>query len=158
MIQLPLPLTGLCAHSGTGKTTLLTQLIPLLIKRDLRIGVIKHAHHKYDIDTAAITYVAIIFTTYTRALHESTNRCLNFFCLSNKEKDEYCLLNLFLVSHRFFLRTAIICLHAFFAPLSELCFLNPFRIPMWTYRSLNSPSLSCNPFNTCINSPILVTG
>lgn len=50
MIQFPLPLIGLCAHSGTGKTTLLTQLIPLLIKRDLRIGVIKHAHHKFDID------------------------------------------------------------------------------------------------------------
>lgn len=50
MIQFSLPLIGLCAYSGTGKTTLLTQLIPLLKRRNLRIGVIKHAHHKFDID------------------------------------------------------------------------------------------------------------
>ena len=50
MIQFPLPLIGLCAYSGTGKTTLLTKLIPLLKKQNLRIGVIKHAHHKFDID------------------------------------------------------------------------------------------------------------
>ena len=47
--------------------------------------------------------VAIIFTTYTPALHESTNRCLNFFWFSNEEKDASFLLNLFLVLHRFFL-------------------------------------------------------
>ena len=50
MIKFPLPLIGLCAYSGTGKTTLLTQLVPLLKKRNLRIGVVKHAHHKFDID------------------------------------------------------------------------------------------------------------
>ena len=50
MIQFPLPLIGLSAYSGTGKTTLLTQLIPILKKRNLRIGVVKHAHHKFDID------------------------------------------------------------------------------------------------------------
>jgi molybdopterin-guanine dinucleotide biosynthesis protein MobB len=50
MIQFSLPVIGLCAYSGTGKTTLLTQLIPLLKKQDLRIGVVKHAHHKFDLD------------------------------------------------------------------------------------------------------------
>ena len=50
MTQFPIPVIGLCAYSGTGKTTLLTQLIPLLKKRNLRIGVVKHAHHKFDID------------------------------------------------------------------------------------------------------------
>lgn len=50
MIQFPLPLIGLCAYSGTGKTTLLTQLIPRLKQNDLRIGVVKHAHHNFDID------------------------------------------------------------------------------------------------------------
>ena len=50
MIQFPLPLIGLCAYSGTGKTTLLTQLIPRLKQRDLRTGVVKHAHHDFDID------------------------------------------------------------------------------------------------------------
>jgi len=50
MIQFPLPLIGLCAYSGTGKTTLLTRLIPILKQKDLRIGVVKHAHHNFDID------------------------------------------------------------------------------------------------------------
>jgi len=45
------PLLGFCAYgSGSGKTTLLTNLIPELIKLGLRISVIKHAHHKFDID------------------------------------------------------------------------------------------------------------
>ncbi|MFQ2177152.1 bifunctional molybdopterin-guanine dinucleotide biosynthesis adaptor protein MobB/molybdopterin molybdotransferase MoeA [Aeromonas veronii] len=45
-----LPLLGFAAWSGTGKTTLLEQLIPLLVDRGLRIGVLKHAHHDFDID------------------------------------------------------------------------------------------------------------
>lgn len=44
------PLLGFAAFSGTGKTTLLTALIPLLTARGLRIGVIKHAHHSFDVD------------------------------------------------------------------------------------------------------------
>lgn len=45
------PLLGFCAYgSGAGKTTLLTRLIPLLAARGLRISVIKHAHHTFDID------------------------------------------------------------------------------------------------------------
>ena len=50
MKKYPLPVLGFCAWSGTGKTTLLTKLLPLLHERDLRIGVIKHAHHTFDID------------------------------------------------------------------------------------------------------------
>jgi molybdopterin-guanine dinucleotide biosynthesis protein MobB len=44
------PLLGFVAYSGTGKTTLLCKLIPLLRQQGLRIGVIKHAHHDFDID------------------------------------------------------------------------------------------------------------
>jgi molybdopterin-guanine dinucleotide biosynthesis protein MobB len=50
MTQCPIPLIGLCAYSGTGKTTLLTRLIPLLKQRNLRVGIVKHAHHNFDID------------------------------------------------------------------------------------------------------------
>lgn len=46
-----LPILSFCAYaSNSGKTTLLTQLIPALIKRGLRVSVIKHAHHSFDID------------------------------------------------------------------------------------------------------------
>jgi len=44
------PILGFAAHSGTGKTTLLVKLLPLLAARGLRVGVIKHAHHDFDID------------------------------------------------------------------------------------------------------------
>lgn len=44
------PILGFAACSGTGKTTLLKQLIPLLKQRNVRIGMIKHAHHSFDMD------------------------------------------------------------------------------------------------------------
>ena len=44
------PLLGFAAFSNTGKTTLLAKLLPLLRERGLRIGVIKHARHGFDID------------------------------------------------------------------------------------------------------------
>jgi molybdopterin-guanine dinucleotide biosynthesis protein B len=50
MIDYPLPVVGFCAFSGTGKTTLLKRLLPLLKLKGLRIGVVKHAHHQFDID------------------------------------------------------------------------------------------------------------
>ncbi len=45
------PLLAITAFSGTGKTTLLKQLIPLLNHTGIRIGIIKHTHHKVDVDT-----------------------------------------------------------------------------------------------------------
>ena len=51
MIPCPIPLLGFCAWgSGIGKTTLLTRLIPVLTQHGVRISVIKHAHHAFDID------------------------------------------------------------------------------------------------------------
>lgn len=44
------PVLGFVAYSGTGKTTLLERLIPELRARGLRLAVIKHAHHDFDID------------------------------------------------------------------------------------------------------------
>ena len=41
---------GFAGYSGSGKTTLLEKVIPLLRQRGLRISVIKHAHHNFDID------------------------------------------------------------------------------------------------------------
>ena len=41
---------GLAGWSGAGKTTLLTRVIPLLLKEGLRVSVIKHAHHAFDVD------------------------------------------------------------------------------------------------------------
>jgi len=46
----PTPLVGFCAFSGTGKTTLLTKVIPILSGQGIRLAVIKHAHHNFDVD------------------------------------------------------------------------------------------------------------
>ncbi|MCK5366068.1 MAG: molybdopterin-guanine dinucleotide biosynthesis protein B [Gammaproteobacteria bacterium] len=45
-----LPIVGFAAFSGTGKTTLLKELLPLLRARGLRVGVVKHAHHTFELD------------------------------------------------------------------------------------------------------------
>ncbi|NIM29377.1 MAG: molybdopterin-guanine dinucleotide biosynthesis protein B [Gammaproteobacteria bacterium] len=45
-----LPIVGIAAWSGTGKTTLLKELLPLLGARGLRVGVVKHAHHSFEVD------------------------------------------------------------------------------------------------------------
>lgn len=41
---------GIAGYSGSGKTTLIERLIPLFTGRGLRVSLIKHAHHKFDID------------------------------------------------------------------------------------------------------------
>jgi molybdopterin-guanine dinucleotide biosynthesis protein B len=41
---------GFAGWSGSGKTTLVEKLIPRFTARGLRVSVIKHAHHGFDID------------------------------------------------------------------------------------------------------------
>ena len=41
---------GISGYSGSGKTTLVERLIPALRARGQRVSVVKHAHHKFDID------------------------------------------------------------------------------------------------------------
>lgn len=50
MIEFPLPLLGFAAWSGTGKTALLSRLVPLLKIKGIRTGLIKHTHHTFEID------------------------------------------------------------------------------------------------------------
>jgi molybdopterin-guanine dinucleotide biosynthesis adapter protein len=41
---------GFAGYSGSGKTQLVERLIPALKLRGLRVSVVKHAHHDFDID------------------------------------------------------------------------------------------------------------
>ena len=41
---------GFAGYSGSGKTTLIEQLIPRFVLRGMRVSLIKHAHHLFDID------------------------------------------------------------------------------------------------------------
>ncbi|EJG1180334.1 bifunctional molybdopterin-guanine dinucleotide biosynthesis adaptor protein MobB/molybdopterin molybdotransferase MoeA [Vibrio parahaemolyticus] len=47
---LNIPILGFAAYSGTGKTTQLEALLPKLTEAGLRIGMLKHAHHNFDVD------------------------------------------------------------------------------------------------------------
>ncbi|MCO6417236.1 molybdopterin-guanine dinucleotide biosynthesis protein B [Siccirubricoccus sp. KC 17139] len=44
-------LIGLAGWSGAGKTTLLAKLIPCLARRGIGVSTLKHAHHRFDVDT-----------------------------------------------------------------------------------------------------------
>jgi len=41
---------GIAGYSGSGKTTLIEKMIPLLVREGLRVSLIKHAHHEFDVD------------------------------------------------------------------------------------------------------------
>jgi molybdopterin-guanine dinucleotide biosynthesis protein B len=41
---------GFAGYSGSGKTTLIEQLIPRFTTRGLRVSLIKHTHHNFDVD------------------------------------------------------------------------------------------------------------
>lgn len=50
LMAFPLPVIGFAAYSGTGKTTLLVKLLPLMKLQGLRVAMIKHTHHDFDVD------------------------------------------------------------------------------------------------------------
>ena len=45
-----IPVLGFAAYSGTGKTTLIERLVGSLKARGLRVAVIKHDGHDFEID------------------------------------------------------------------------------------------------------------
>lgn len=50
MSDFQIPVLGFAAWSGTGKTTLLKKLLPILKERGIRLAVVKHAHHNFEAD------------------------------------------------------------------------------------------------------------
>ena len=71
---------GLAGWSGAGKTTLITQVVPLLKRRGVRVATVKHAHHAFGIDRpgkdswlhreAGATEVAIVSSRRWAIVHE----------------------------------------------------------------------------------------
>ncbi|WP_257285315.1 molybdopterin-guanine dinucleotide biosynthesis protein B [Endozoicomonas sp. SESOKO1] len=50
-ISATIPVIGIAAFSGTGKTTLIEQLLPLLGSKGLRTGLVKASHHTIEPDS-----------------------------------------------------------------------------------------------------------
>ena len=76
----PMRIIGLAGWSGAGKTTLLTKVIPVLVRRGLKVATVKHAHHEFDIDRpgkdswlhreAGASEVAIVSSRRWALMHE----------------------------------------------------------------------------------------
>jgi molybdopterin-guanine dinucleotide biosynthesis adapter protein len=41
---------GIAGYSGSGKTTLIEKVVPILVHAGLRVSLIKHAHHQFEVD------------------------------------------------------------------------------------------------------------
>ena len=41
---------GIAGFSGSGKTTLIEKVVPILVREGLRVSLVKHAHHEFDVD------------------------------------------------------------------------------------------------------------
>jgi len=41
---------GIAGYSGSGKTTLVEKVVPVLVAQGLRVSLVKHAHHEFDVD------------------------------------------------------------------------------------------------------------
>src|SRR5579862_4460717 len=46
----PMKVIGIAGYSGSGKTTLIEKVVPLLVEQGLRVSLVKHAHHEFDVD------------------------------------------------------------------------------------------------------------
>ena len=55
-----IPIYSIVAYSGTGKTTLIEKLIPAFRRPGLRVAVIKHDAHEFDIDRKGEGQLALI--------------------------------------------------------------------------------------------------
>ena len=72
---------GIVGWSGSGKTSLLIQVLPILKGRGLRVSTMKHAHHWFDVDTrgkdsfrhreAGASEVLVVTSSRWVLMHES---------------------------------------------------------------------------------------
>ena len=74
---------GFAGYSGSGKTTLIEQLLPRFVAAGLKVSLVKHAHHAFDIDKpgkdsyrhreAGASEVLVTSDTRWVLMHESRN-------------------------------------------------------------------------------------
>jgi molybdopterin molybdotransferase len=90
-----LPLLGFAAYSGTGKTTLLEAILPIIRSAGIRVAVLKHAHHDFDLDTPGKDSYRLRKAGADQMLVASGNRHVLFTETPEKEESFEYLLNMF---------------------------------------------------------------
>lgn len=84
-IRARVPVIGFAAYSGTGKTTLLVQLLARMKAQGFRVAVIKHAHHSFEIDHPGKDSYKLRHAGACQMLIGSRQR----WALINENSDEY---------------------------------------------------------------------
>ena len=69
------PVLGFAAYSGTGKTTLLVKLLPLMKLQGLSVATIKQTHHDFEIDKPGKDSYALRKAGASQVLIASEKRC-----------------------------------------------------------------------------------
>jgi molybdopterin-guanine dinucleotide biosynthesis protein B len=70
------PVLGFAAYSGTGKTTLLEKLLPLMKLQGLRVAMIKQTHHDFEIDKPGKDSFRLREAGAEQVLLTSAKRCV----------------------------------------------------------------------------------
>ena len=65
---------GIAGFSGSGKTTLIEKVIPVLVGAGLRVSLVKHAHHEFDVDQPGKDSYRHRHAGCTEVLVSSSNR------------------------------------------------------------------------------------
>lgn len=73
--EFKVPVLGFAAYSGTGKTTLLVKLLPMMKQQGLRVAMIKHTHHDFDIDKPGKDSFVLRKAGANQVLVASDKRC-----------------------------------------------------------------------------------
>ena len=73
--EFKVPVLGFAAYSGTGKTSLLVKLIPLMKLQGLSVATIKQTHHDFEIDKPGKDSYALRKAGAAQVLIASDKRC-----------------------------------------------------------------------------------
>ena len=91
MMHKSLPIIGFAAFSGTGKTSLLKKLIPVLKQKNIRVAVIKHAHHDFEIDLPGKDSYELRHAGADQVLISSSKRFVKILEVENELSLQECL-------------------------------------------------------------------
>ena len=84
-MKLEIPIIGFAAFSGTGKTTLLEKVLPLLTERGIRVGLIKASHHTIEPDKPGKDSYRLRHAGATQLVLSTPGRAI---CITERELDD----------------------------------------------------------------------
>ncbi|MCL6271368.1 molybdopterin-guanine dinucleotide biosynthesis protein B [Sansalvadorimonas sp. 2012CJ34-2] len=84
-MNLQIPIIGFAAFSGTGKTTLLEKVLPLITGRGIKIGLVKASHHSIEPDKPGKDSYRLRKAGATQLVLSTPERAI---CITEREIDD----------------------------------------------------------------------